>query len=1022
MNKFLTKIAGVVASLAMVIGVGVGVASKQAKGAYADVVSGSFVMFTGELVEGDYVVSNGTTKAMANTTANTRICATGITVTNNTISNPSDSIVWHIAPSGNYWTIYNSAVSQYAASTGAKNKAQLLASGTDDMSLWACSSNANSTKYDFVNKKNTDNSVNATLRYNSQNADNAGPFAAYSTSTGTALTLYKKDTSGGQQPASTVQSVTINNAPQSTVTGVNVGSNGPTLTATATMRSGEDTPTFTWASDNENAVTVNVSTGALQYVGNGTAHITATASLPAGDQDGDTNVGTVTITTSNLKGSDTNPLTVSEALVIAEAAGETETTQAFHTSGVVSRVRDEEYNSSYGNKTFWISADGSASNELEAYRCLYLDGEKMSEAEFNSVEAGDSVTIVGKLVTYNSTKEYAQGCYITSHAKPVLPRVSITEPSQSIDAGETLNLHATVENAVPNYSIAWESGNNNILTVESTGLLTATVTAGNNGGSTTVTAKMLDEDSDVVATSAAITITVTVPLLSNGDTVIFFYSSNYLTDINTSGSTHYGNRTTTKADAVVYTVEAGSAEGSFAFVTDESYLCWNSGNSLDYSNSITSNSSWNVSGTSLTNCSIENVNTSSRSLRYNSGATRFACYDNGQQPVSIEKVTAPQINSVSASLEDKTYYEGDKLSAEDFALTVTWTEGKADTHPTSNFTWTVNGVEDGDLANGNNTIVVTYSGVQSDSFQVSAVAKTPSMYLNNAESFATISGDEISSARRLVFEELGLDNGASCDEETYDIDDAATITFSGGTTKAKYYDTGTAVRIYAGGKFVIESKTESNINKITLAWDTSESGHTPTANDVVDVGSFDKTTNIWTGSAKKITFTRPTGSGHWRLQSVRVVCGEDTITVNNLTLRFGVSIPVSDWESINNNANWEITDYGVMMYKTKAQFATTSPAPMDLYNINPAYVRVMSKGSGVAPTARDGKYNFSGRVEFTDGVTDDYDMYMCAQAFIVVNGTDYYSVGQVMKKTVRMLAASNDGTNLSNDALATLLA
>ena len=36
MNKFLTKIAGVVASLAMVIGVGVGVASKQAKGAYAD--------------------------------------------------------------------------------------------------------------------------------------------------------------------------------------------------------------------------------------------------------------------------------------------------------------------------------------------------------------------------------------------------------------------------------------------------------------------------------------------------------------------------------------------------------------------------------------------------------------------------------------------------------------------------------------------------------------------------------------------------------------------------------------------------------------------------------------------------------------------------------------------------------------------------------------------------------------------------------------------------------------------------
>ena len=42
MNKFLTKIAGVVASLAMVIGVGVGVASKQAKGIYADSATASF--------------------------------------------------------------------------------------------------------------------------------------------------------------------------------------------------------------------------------------------------------------------------------------------------------------------------------------------------------------------------------------------------------------------------------------------------------------------------------------------------------------------------------------------------------------------------------------------------------------------------------------------------------------------------------------------------------------------------------------------------------------------------------------------------------------------------------------------------------------------------------------------------------------------------------------------------------------------------------------------------------------------
>ena len=199
MNKFLTKIIGASLAIAMMIGGAVGInAAKEAKEVNAATVSGTFNKYSGILTEGDYVVAHGTSKAMMNTTANTRINATSISVENNAITNPNESIVWHISASGNYWTLYNAAVSKYAASTGVKNKGQLLASGTDDMSLWSCSSNGNSTTYDFVNKKNTANSVNATLRYNSSNADNSGPFAAYSTSTGTALTLYKKDTSGGQ--------------------------------------------------------------------------------------------------------------------------------------------------------------------------------------------------------------------------------------------------------------------------------------------------------------------------------------------------------------------------------------------------------------------------------------------------------------------------------------------------------------------------------------------------------------------------------------------------------------------------------------------------------------------------------------------------------------------------------------------------------------------------------------------------------------------------------------------------------
>ena len=66
------------------------------------------------------------------------------------------------------------------------------------------------------------------------------------------------------------------------------------------------------------------------------------------------------------------------------------------------------------------------------------------------------------------------------------------------------------------------------------------------------------------------------------------------------------------------------------------------------------------------------------------------------------------ITSISASLKAGTYYAGNKLSASDFEVTVNWSEGDP-TYPTSGYTWTVNGEENGALALGsNNTIVVTY--------------------------------------------------------------------------------------------------------------------------------------------------------------------------------------------------------------------------------------------------------------------------------------------------------------------------
>ncbi|MBR4898636.1 MAG: Ig-like domain-containing protein [Prevotella sp.] len=142
-----------------------------------------FALFNGDLVEGDYIIYYGG-YAMNTTVSNSRLQYEEVTPENNIITTDNASIVWHIAPSGEYWTIYNSDATAYAAATGTRNQAQMLSDGTDDKALWTVSGNET---YEFINKKNAANNVNKNLRNNGTNG-----FACYSTQTGGALSLYKR--------------------------------------------------------------------------------------------------------------------------------------------------------------------------------------------------------------------------------------------------------------------------------------------------------------------------------------------------------------------------------------------------------------------------------------------------------------------------------------------------------------------------------------------------------------------------------------------------------------------------------------------------------------------------------------------------------------------------------------------------------------------------------------------------------------------------------------------------------------
>ena len=146
--------------------------------------SNVFEKYSGTITEGDYllVYNLGAMEAAKAGTAS-RLNVVDVTVSDDTITNPGASIIWNVAKSGDYWTLYNASTNSYAIANGSKNNAVMGAAGTD-YSLWTVTGN---NTYEFTNKGNQAKGVNYTLRRNGTYG-----FACYATTTGGALTLYKR--------------------------------------------------------------------------------------------------------------------------------------------------------------------------------------------------------------------------------------------------------------------------------------------------------------------------------------------------------------------------------------------------------------------------------------------------------------------------------------------------------------------------------------------------------------------------------------------------------------------------------------------------------------------------------------------------------------------------------------------------------------------------------------------------------------------------------------------------------------
>lgn len=388
----------------------------------------------------------------------------------------------------------------------------------------------------------------------------------------------------------------------------------------------------------------------------GTLRATATASGESGYLD--------------VTGISVNYATVAELAAATPASGDLEKVVV---RGIVSQTDTFDI-TTYHNATYYISDDGTTTNQYEVYRGKGVDNADITNA--NDIKVGDTVVVYGDVYTYNQTKEFKQGNYLLSLDRPAAsePEITITNASFSMFVGDSdVVVEATANNIPDGGSVVWVSSNESVATVsEVSGDYKVHAVA---AGSINLAAKILNSSSEVVAQNS-ITVTILEQALEDNDAFIikatYDASTYYMTGVSVG---NLGTASTTKSDAMVFTAIEGATPGQFQIKNSSNYLSFTGSSNAIYT--TTNGEAESTYWTAINNGSeivIENVSASGRKLKfnYNSGNTRFACYTSAQTSISIEKVEAPEVDEVIVA-GDPTANANNELSiAKEFSYEVSY--------------------------------------------------------------------------------------------------------------------------------------------------------------------------------------------------------------------------------------------------------------------------------------------------------------------------------------------------------------
>ena len=323
-----------------------------------------------------------------------------------------------------------------------------------------------------------------------------------------------------------------------------------------------------------------------------------------------------------------------------------------------------------------------------------------------------------------------------------------------------------------------------------------------------------------------------------------------------------------------------------------------------------------------------------------------------------------------------------------------------------------------------------------------APAHDINFYLNKAASFVELSGNEISSlaAQNPVSLEINdlvedkgyvVSSGSTINDivKSFALDSNITVSTTGqdncGTFWTNAQSGVTDWRLYQNkkGNLVITAASGCELSSVKITFTISSGGALLFNEEEVSSGAE----TILSGNSAEFVVgnSGSATNGQIRVSKIEVAYSKPVVSsVDSVAMRFGAKFAKNVWD--NMAKTFAIKDYGVMLFKRLADSTQPTLTVKQAYEGGKTLATVR-KGSGVAPylDERSNEYVFNAKVNIS---SSNYNLMIVAASFVVIEdgeGNEQYiflEQEEYSAKTLAQYHLTNGGTELSNEALSTIIA